>query len=94
MRILTSATPASCPWLVMSESWVARDWREAHVWPYGLLPKNAGPQSRAFDWTFAGQQQLVLCSSSDLRDQDCEQGEGRGTLIGIMGAVTRGDGRE
>ena len=45
-------------------------------------------------WSVVGQQQLVLCSSSDLRDQDCEQGEGRGTLIGIMGAVTRGDGRE
>ena len=35
-----------------------------------------------------------VVQQSDLRDQDCELGEGRGTLIGIMGAVTRGDGRE
>ena len=57
---------------------------EAHVWPYGLLGR------RAFGWKFAGQQ----CSVAIFVTKIVSAGEGRGTLIGIMGAVTRGDGRE
>ena len=48
---------------------------------------------RAFGWTFAGQWP-VLCSSPICVTKIVSAGEGRGTLIGIMGAVTRGDGRE